>query len=73
MRTGRQTETTDIQRTQCISSSEEHFWKRAHVHSKVTVPSSGESVFNGVLRGAACALEVRTLLLEMNIKMEVEI
>ena len=72
MRTGRRTETTDVQWTQCISSSEEHFWKRALVHSKVTVLSS-ESGFYGVLRGAACALEVRKLLLEMNIKMEVEI
>ena len=40
---------------------------------QVTALSSGESEFYGVLRGSACALQVRHVLLDMNTEMEVEI
>ena len=40
---------------------------------QVSALSSGESEFYGVLRSSACALQIRQLLLDMNIEMGVEI
>ena len=40
---------------------------------QVTALGSWESEFYGVLQGSACALQIRQLLLEMNLKMEVEV
>ena len=53
----------------CISSLGEH---SSSTCVQVTALSSGESKVYGVLRGSACAIHVRRLLLEMDVKMELE-
>ena len=40
---------------------------------QVAALSRRESELNGVLRGSACALQVRQLFLDMNLKMEAEV